>query len=134
MEYDELLTVVGDFGLYQLVIFLITSTLAFQTTCNNLGIVFLGASPDHFCKVPELESLNLTWDELKNATIPLEGESYSKCRMYQRNYTDWTVHDVTEALTSNKSSLETVDCTNGWNYDPSVYTSTIVTQVSSLHL
>jgi hypothetical protein len=130
MEYEELLKVVGEFGPFQLMVFVVTSIMVIQTACNNLGMVFLGAKPDHFCHIPALDHLNLTWDVLRNATIPHNGESYSKCEMYKRNYTDWTMLDVDEALLSNKDDLEKVACTNGWNYDDSIYKSSIVTQVN----
>ena len=130
MEYEELLKIVGEIGPYQMMVFFVTAVFVLETPCYNMGMVFLGAMPDHYCKIPALESMNISEDVLKNATIPFEGSQYSKCQMYQRNYTNWTTQDVIEAAMSDKQSLQIIPCTDGWNYDDSIYKSTIVTQVS----
>lgn len=45
--------------------------------------MFTNATPEHWCApLPELETLGLTEDLLKNLTVPGEDGAYDKCRSY----------------------------------------------------
>ena len=136
MEYDDLLLFIGEFGIFQRIIIILVSLVGIQASFANMSIVFLAAVPAHFCNIPSLSHLNLSEDVLKNLTIPIEKkdgeEFYSKCQMYDRNYSSWTMSDVTEALSEGPGNTSKIDCPNGWIYDKSTYQSTIVTEVSFL--
>ena len=112
MELDEALVTLGDFGRYQTIIYiLICSAGQITSVWHMLGISFLGAVPDHHCKVPEGRWLN--------ESIPLEGDrdgamEYSSCRQYV-NFTN--------------VGNDTSTCTDGWSYDDTYYGSTIVNEV-----
>lgn len=133
MDYDELLKIIGEFGVYQAIVFLLASLASIQLVLNNMAVVFLVASPDHYCKVPQLDHLNLTEEVVKHLTIPYIRGSYDKCSMYNRNYTSWTLADVEAALSANSSNVTAVSCQYGWTYDTSIYQSTVVTDVSMIY-
>lgn len=92
-----------------------------------LSVAFVSATPDHWCRIPELED-HFSMDEIKNISIPMETrdgvEMYSNCLMYDYNYTQV----LNEGLPHN-ISVSQVPCKHGWNYDRSVYKSTLVTDM-----
>ncbi|KAJ8673336.1 hypothetical protein QAD02_004598, partial [Eretmocerus hayati] len=56
--------------------------------------VFVSASPDHWCRIPELDNLAhlMTLEQRKALSLPYKSKSdgrreYSKCKMYDVNYT-----------------------------------------------
>ena len=134
MIFDELLEQVGSFGRYQRFLFCVVALAGFPAAFNNMGIVFLAATPNHWCDVSMIgEQLNLTGDALKNLTIPLEKRKgkmqHSQCQMYDLNYTTMSSSDVIAVMTSSdRSGLPLKGCEK-WQYDRSVYQSSIVTQV-----
>ena len=85
------------------------------------------------CRVPGLEKLNITEEELRNVSIPREvkdGKSvWSSCLMYDVNYTGWTEDDVRGHTGYQRSQLNTTKCHAGWIYDSSIYKSSVVTEV-----
>jgi hypothetical protein len=59
----------------------------------------------------------------KKNSIPVEKDgSFSKCRMYDRNYEQESYDGF-----SDKDAI--VACTHGWDYDYSQYINTVVTEV-----
>ncbi|XP_035675458.1 organic cation transporter protein-like [Branchiostoma floridae] len=105
MELDEALILLGDFGLYQTIIYvLICVSGQFTQAWHMLSMAFLGGLPEHHCKVPGVN---------RNHSIPsslVDGrEVYSQCSMYKNFSID----------------NSTVPCENGWEYS---FQSTIVTE------
>jgi hypothetical protein len=126
--------------------------------------VFVSASPEHWCRIPELENLTdlMSLEERKALSLPFSVKPdgrrvYSKCHMYDVNYTEiidswleWGVpFDVTDDPSPTMSSslfqsspsrppppVSNPDwpvskCRYGWNYDTRDYDSTLVTEVNS---
>ena len=137
MEFDEILESIGSFGFYQRVQLFFLCLTQIPVVFSNLGYVFWAAVPEHWCFVAELDHGNWTLEERKAMSIPMEERDgqmvYSRCHMYDRNYTQlgeqWTPFN--ESYRS--LNISTIPC-SGWTYDQSIYTSTIVTQVSVTHL
>ncbi|CAH1265416.1 SLC22A4 [Branchiostoma lanceolatum] len=106
MELDEALFFLGDFGLYQTIIYvLICVSGQFTQAWHMLSMAFLGGLPEHHCKVPEGLYLN--------HSVPsslVDGRVvYSQCSMYKNVSID----------------NSTVPCEDGWEYS---FQSTIVTE------
>ena len=60
MYFDELLTgYLGDFGRYQLLVFVMVSLVNIPVGFNTMGIVFLAGVPQHWCHVPQLDNLTV---------------------------------------------------------------------------
>lgn len=126
--------------------------------------VFVSASPEHWCRIPELENLTdlLSLEDRKALSLPFsvrpDGRRvYSKCEMYDVNYTEiidsWlqraSLHNATDDTSTSTTSSSfhppsrlpsppvsnsnwpVSECRYGWNYDTKDYDSTLVTEVNS---
>lgn len=127
--------------------------------------MFVSASPEHWCRIPELENLTdlMSLEDRKALSLPYlvkpDGRRvYSKCEMYDVNYTEiidsWlqraSLHNVTDDDTSTSIASSSFHppsrlpsppvsnpdwpvskCRHGWNYDTRDYDSTLVTEVNS---
>lgn len=110
MDIDQAIHSVGDFGRGQILIFLAVCVMAQMIPSWIIfGITFLGAFPDHFCKLP--------LDAPIEDNIPLvktDGEYlYDRCTQY--------------AYPGNLNNL-TVPCQNGWTFSEKPFGTTIVTE------
>lgn len=60
MDFDDLLPHIGDFGLYQKLLFLMMIPFAFFVAFVYFSQIFMTLVPEeHWCRVPELEHLSL---------------------------------------------------------------------------
>ena len=133
MEFDDILTKhVGAFGLYQLLFYFGVCSVAISMAIGVLEYSFVGATPDHWCTVPDLNTYNFTQAELEKYISPPNTDSgYDACLMYDRDYANVSEYDVWSFLYGNHSNdavLKTTDC-YAWSYDQSEYTSTVVSEV-----
>lgn len=132
--FEEALEHVGGFGRYQKFMNFFVIHLAVMTgVFANIPIVFLVATPDHWCKAPTLDHLNVTRDvylKLAVPTIKTHGKlEYSQCHQYDRDFSNWTQGDVAAAFNESMGNMSLVPCKSGWDYDGSLYSSTIVSEV-----
>lgn len=122
----------GEFGRYQQILCCLLALEHIISAFNNLNVAYTADSPDHWCSVPELEHFNLTTEQVKNITIPLEKKygdwEYSQCQMYNHNYSLWTSKDD---ITYPNDTTDVVNCRQGWTYDTSDFKRTVVTEVST---
>ncbi|XP_042882821.1 solute carrier family 22 member 21-like [Penaeus japonicus] len=127
-DFDSIFLHIGGFGRYQMLLFgancLMCSILAFV----YFGQFFMTLTPPHWCRPPaEVTQLNLTPAEVKRLTIPVDsgGGDFQRCARYQV--------DFRQVVESNDSwpntSWPTTSCTNGWQYDYSLYYPTITSQL-----
>ncbi|CAH1774990.1 unnamed protein product [Owenia fusiformis] len=129
MLFDELLILVGPFGLYQKILILGSHLFGYISAWQNLNPTFIGGEPQHWCSVPEIDSLGLPYAVRMNLTTPTEvkdGETvYSSCRIYDRNYTGITGDNYLDAI--NWDNTMTRDC-DTWVYSKELYVSSIATE------
>ena len=92
MEFDDVLQqYVGEFGLYQLLFYFGASSVGILTGIGTLEYSFIGASPQHWCHVTELNTYNFTVSEIASfVSPPLSDSGYDACSMYERNYANVT--------------------------------------------
>ncbi|XP_061790154.1 organic cation/carnitine transporter 2-like [Nerophis lumbriciformis] len=124
-DYEADTAFLGNWGVFQQRILLLLCITMIPNGYGGLSAVFLAATPDHRCRVPA-HGLNLTaawW----NASIPMEEDGQpAKCSRYRletlRAYSEEGVlpPDV------NLSSVPQEGCLDGWEYDRSIYTATVV--------
>ncbi|KAF5294934.1 hypothetical protein FQR65_LT10646 [Abscondita terminalis] len=122
MDLDKILLDIGEFGRYQkLVLWFILLPSTFPCGFHAYNQLFMSATPHHWCRVPELDNLDI--DKAKNISIPIEKiddeTRFSQCSMFNKNYSSENVASQIN---------ETISCQNGWVYDQSVYKSSIVTE------
>lgn len=138
MDYDSLLPEVGAFGRYQkLLIGVVLVPTVFPCAFQAYSQLFIAATPDHWCRVPELDEWLGNNSELgRQLSIPRVAErskpgGFEQCRMYQRNYTE--VRERLRAgempIISDAANFDLISCQHGWNYDRSLYPNTVVSEV-----
>ncbi|KAH8349489.1 hypothetical protein KR067_013706, partial [Drosophila pandora] len=116
-DFDDLLPIIGEFGRFQLVLFLFMIPFGYIAAYVYLGQIFMTLTPHkYYCFVPQL-TLVQGEDLRKKLSIPLESDgSFSRCRMFDRNYTNMhakvanNTHDVDE-------TLPTIPCQYGYVYE-----------------
>ncbi|XP_070559524.1 organic cation transporter protein-like [Ptychodera flava] len=138
LQYDDILkNVVGEFGIYQKRNCVLLCVMAMTVSIGLLSPVFLHSEVDHWCRVPESESIfercrsiNISGDGCidiqMNLTIPKEmrfdGDEcqsslkFSRCLRYESS----------EETNYTNSSLKVISCDHGWVYDTRTYTSTVM--------
>ncbi|KAI4496537.1 hypothetical protein M0804_000347 [Polistes exclamans] len=124
MDFDDLLPYVGEFGLYQKILFILMIPFASFVAWVYFSQIFLTLVPEeHWCWVPELE--NLTASERIALAIPVGKEGYSKCTMYDANYTEI----LSNGINISDPTWSIKKCQHGWefNYTEIPY-STIATE------
>ncbi|XP_038053951.1 organic cation transporter 1-like [Patiria miniata] len=96
--------------------------------------IFTNPSVNHWCSVPEIRTQCGAWglDEAQcdqkiiDVAVPtLSGKGNDNCRRY-----NWTGVEVTINTTRGELNQTIIDCNAGWDFDHSVYKSTIKEQFS----
>ncbi|XP_017048437.1 carcinine transporter isoform X2 [Drosophila ficusphila] len=122
IDFDDLLPMIGEFGWFQLILFLFMIPFCFITAFVYLGQIFLTLTPhDYYCFVPELAIIQN--EELrKELSLPMETDgSFSRCRMYDTNYTK--IHFSDDPTAYVNYSLPTMPCNRGYVFDKADYES-----------
>ncbi|CAH2056093.1 unnamed protein product, partial [Iphiclides podalirius] len=116
-DFDDLLPYVGEFGLYQKILFLLMIPFAFFVAFVYFSQIFMTIVPEqHWCWVPELA--NLTVEERRALAIPPKSEGpfpHERCRMYSA---DWT-KALAQGRTTPDDEWPIIPCTSGWEYNKS---------------
>ncbi|XP_012220932.1 organic cation transporter 1-like isoform X2 [Linepithema humile] len=154
IDFDEVLVHVGEKGRYQnIMYYLLCIPATLPAAFLAFSQVFVSASPEHWCRIPELENLTdlMSLEQRKALSLPYSVKPdgrrvYSKCQMYDVNYTaiieSWLqradLHNATDSPSSFHPSrplpVSSPDwpiskCRYGWNYDTRDYDSTLVTEL-----
>ncbi|XP_059810891.1 solute carrier family 22 member 6-A-like [Hypanus sabinus] len=134
MAFEDLLEMLGGLGIFQAIHVALLSIPYIFASCHNLLQNFVAAVPDHRCRVQLGDEgsryLNVTEEPLKEeflrVFLPLDEEGRpDKCRMYTSP--QWHLLGTNETQ-GNGSQPVTQACTDGWVYDRSQFTMTIVTE------
>ncbi|XP_064466982.1 beta-alanine transporter-like [Ornithodoros turicata] len=137
MDFDDILPHIGEFGSYQKTIYLLLCLPASISSALTLfSSIFISATPDHWCRVPELDCFAdvFTPAAVKELSIPITGTGkFHKCEMYDVNYTAVITRAQLYAVQPvSDESWPRKPCDNGWHYDTTFYTSTLVTQTDAV--
>ncbi|XP_026301780.1 organic cation transporter protein-like [Apis mellifera] len=125
LDFDELLPYVGEFGLYQKILFILMIPFTSFVAWVYFSQIFITLIPEkYWCWVPELK--NLTSNERLSLAIPLDHEGYSRCNMYDVNY---TLILLNESYVPNPL-WPTKTCQHGWEFNYSdVPYATVATEL-----
>ncbi|XP_078518461.1 uncharacterized protein LOC144783270 [Lissotriton helveticus] len=102
--------------------------------CHNLVQTFSAAIPEHHCRpstnntavINGSSAINLT-GELLVVFIPMtKTQTFERCLQYTSP--QWQLLRTNATWSTDDLMLDTEACQNGWEYDQSTFTSTIVTQ------
>lgn len=134
MAFGELLQHVGDWGRFQIlntVLCVVVNLLSFP---NELIENFSAAIPAHRCYVQLIDNatweaaipMNLSMEDLLRVSIPMDlSQKPEQCRRFCQ--THWELLDANVSVT-HVTELETESCLDGWVYDRSIFTSSIITE------
>eukprot|EP00918_Siedleckia_nematoides_P004339 GHVU01009652.1.p1 GENE.GHVU01009652.1~~GHVU01009652.1.p1 ORF type:complete len:140 (-),score=23.70 GHVU01009652.1:525-944(-) len=112
IEIDEVMEQIGDTKPYQWFVIMLLCLEELFIAFQSLASVFIAAEPRHWCKDPEFNDENVTTSHIlynNNTTL-----AHSQCEMY-----------INGSIGTNTTSK----CTE-FEYDKSVFKSSIVTEVS----
>ena len=86
MDFNEILKHLGDFGFYQKRILFLASLIGIPAAFNNVGSVFLAATMDHWCAIPDADRFNCSTmteshecQQLKLMSIPAGKDESVRC-------------------------------------------------------
>ncbi|XP_034372936.1 solute carrier family 22 member 22-like [Arvicanthis niloticus] len=133
MAFDEILHHVGDSGRFQVWMIALLNMLSMMSSPHDIMENFTAAIPAHHCSVnldnsrSEISTaMNLTTEAMIKVSIPMgPNQKPEQCRRFR--HIQWQFLD-SNISTTNSTELETEPCLDGWTYDRSVFTSTIVTE------
>ncbi|XP_007943001.1 solute carrier family 22 member 12 [Orycteropus afer afer] len=134
MAFAELLDQVGSLGRFQVLQMVALVAPIMWLTTHNLLENFSGAVPSHRCWVSLLDNSTgqastpgtLSPEALLTVSVPPGPQQRPhRCRRFR--HPQWQLLD-TNATAANWSEATTEPCVDGWVYDHSTFTSTIVTQ------
>ena len=127
-DYDSRLAEVGELGLWHWLVLLCLVPPALLPGMWSVLFVFSGYVVQHRCRVPGCDGPETQYGEdWLNFTTPEEDDSWSSCSMFQE--ANQTVRDAGEVYSADRFSLNrTVDCSEGFVWDSSVMSSTVVTE------
>ncbi|KAM4620992.1 organic cation/carnitine transporter 2 [Polymixia lowei] len=129
-DYEDVTAFLGEWGPYQQRVFFLLCLSIIPNGFSGLSIVFLGDTPSHRCLVPAQENLTAAW---RNHTIPLEEDNgafaLSKCSRYKLDVIQsFSERGLVPGVDVNVSNIQQEGCLDGWEYDQSIYISTIVSE------
>ncbi|KAL2749012.1 organic cation transporter 1-like isoform X1 [Vespula maculifrons] len=130
IDFDEVLLHVGEKGRYQnIMYYLLCIPATLPAAFLAFSQVFVSASPEHWCKIPELENLTglMTLEEKKALSLPYSMKSdgrrvYSKCQMYDVNYTEiiesWLQRGISQNSSNTMDSHSTTSPSSTSSFHP----------------
>lgn len=134
-DYEAATAFLGEWGRFQQQVSLLLCLTTVPNGFAGLAIVFLADTPSHRCLIPA--NLNLT-AEWRNSSIPLEEDRSrgggalvpSKCSRYRlADVQSFSERGLVPGVDVNLSSVPKEGCMDGWEYDRSLYMSTIISEV-----
>ncbi|XP_046745586.1 carcinine transporter-like [Diprion similis] len=124
-NFDDVLPYVGGAGCYQWILFFLLLPFAFGYAFLYFTQYFVTLTPDQYwCTVPELEAWNFTDHEKIAFSIPTvstavnesvedSAKAYSRCEMYNVNFTELLSNGIKEP----NASWPTTPCRYGWTFN-----------------
>uniref|UniRef100_A0A8C3F374 Uncharacterized protein n=1 Tax=Chrysemys picta bellii TaxID=8478 RepID=A0A8C3F374_CHRPI len=134
MSFAELLDHVGGTGHFQIIYAILLALPVFMLASHNLLQNFTAATSEHHCHVHininNTPYTNLTGKlaakDLLRVSIPMDSNLQPEnCHRFVTM--QWQLLDSNATIT-NLTKLETEPCADGWVYDKSIFTNTILTE------
>ncbi|KAA8586700.1 hypothetical protein FQN60_000536, partial [Etheostoma spectabile] len=131
-DYEDATAFLGEWGRFQQQVFFLLCLSIVPNGFMGMSIVFVADTPPHRCLIPAHVNLTAAW---RNSSIPMEEESHgdalvpSKCARYKlEDVLSFSNRGLLPGVDVNLSNVPTESCLDGWEYDKSMYISTIVSE------
>uniref|UniRef100_A0A8D0CSW7 Solute carrier family 22 member 21 n=1 Tax=Sander lucioperca TaxID=283035 RepID=A0A8D0CSW7_SANLU len=131
-DYEDATAFLGEWGRFQQQVFFLLCLSIVPNGFMGMSIVFVADTPPHRCLIPANVNLTAAW---RNSSIPLEEESHSdalvpsKCARYKlEDVLSFSDRGLLPGVDVNLSNVPTESCLDGWEYDQSMYISTIISE------
>ncbi|XP_042355460.1 solute carrier family 22 member 5 isoform X1 [Plectropomus leopardus] len=131
-DYEAATAFLGEWGCFQQQVFFLLCLSIIPNGFTGMSIVFVADTPPHRCLIPAHVNLSAAW---RNSSIPLEEESSSgalvpsKCSRYRlTDMLSFSDRGLLPGGDVNLSNVPRESCLDGWEYDHSVYISTIISE------
>uniref|UniRef100_A0A8C3SNK6 Major facilitator superfamily (MFS) profile domain-containing protein n=1 Tax=Chelydra serpentina TaxID=8475 RepID=A0A8C3SNK6_CHESE len=134
MSFPELLDRIGGMGRFQVMHVAFLAIPLLMLASHNLLQNFTAGIPEHRCQVRVMANYthhaNLTAslhaEDLLRVSIPMDrSQKLEKCRRFVT--TQWQLLNP-NATSTNTIEMDTEPCVDGWTYDNSLFTYTIITE------
>ncbi|XP_077677609.1 solute carrier family 22 member 6-A-like [Eretmochelys imbricata] len=134
MSFPELLDRIGGMGRFQVMHVAFLAIPLLMLASHNLLQNFTAGIPEHHCQVHVMTNythrVNLTTslhaEDLLRVSIPMDkSQKLEKCRRFVTP--QWQLLNP-NATSTNTIELDTEPCVDGWTYDKSLFTYTIITE------
>ncbi|XP_049447050.1 solute carrier family 22 member 5-like [Epinephelus fuscoguttatus] len=130
-DYEAATAFLGEWGRFQQQVFYLLCLSIIPNGFTGMSVVFVADTPPHRCLIPAHINLTAAW---RNSSIPLE-ESHSgapvpsKCSRYKLiDVLRFSDRGLLPGVDVNLTNVQTESCLDGWDYDQSVYISTIISE------
>ncbi|KAL2098851.1 hypothetical protein ACEWY4_005331 [Coilia grayii] len=133
-NFDELLNHVGEFGRYQRKISVLGCLPLVLFAFVLVGVVFLGNSPEHWCRIDHAESIldSCRWNERELRQRIAPNGSLGRCQRFNMNWNTNVVNCSGSSISHFYSPLAVTPglepCDHGWVFNSSH--TTVVTEFS----
>ncbi|XP_059172875.1 organic cation transporter protein-like [Physella acuta] len=135
MHFDDLMKLLGEFGLYQRVRFFLICLFSIVSAWHAFNMVFIGATPSFHCDV---SSYNLSGTPLENLSLPERNSLLlppkSSCRQFDvlsllnGSLAEFTGHDASPVALYSNTSRRQIECQHGYQYSKEEYSSTLTSE------
>lgn len=129
MVFTDLLEQVGSTGRFQLTHVTLLTVPILMIASHNLLQNFVAAVPPHHCTAhANLSDLPMGPSETILLSVPLDGQGkQERCRRYV--HPQWDLLGKNRSKDLEKKEIEMEGCIDGWSYNKTDMSSTIITEV-----
>ncbi|XP_068591099.1 organic cation/carnitine transporter 2-like [Cebidichthys violaceus] len=131
-DYEAATAFLGEWGRFQKEVFFLLCLTVVPNGFSGLHVVFIADTPPHMCLIPAHVNLTAAW---RNSSIPLEEENHSgasvrsKCSRYKlEDVKRFSDGGLLPGVDVDLANVSMESCLDGWEYDRSVYISTIISE------
>ncbi|KAM8899196.1 organic cation/carnitine transporter 2-like isoform 2-T2 [Spinachia spinachia] len=121
-DYEAATAFLGEWGRFQREVFFLLCLSVVPNGFCGMSVVFVADTPAHACLIPARANLTAAW---RNSSAPRR----SRCSRYRledvRRFSD---AGLLPGVDVDLANVSTEGCLDGWEYDRSVYVSTIVSE------